>query len=159
MDVQDQIGIFVQAQSHTVGLGFRHGARLPEKEVAIGIKGFRFDFELHAGETGTWLFFLAARRLAAVHKNVRVMNHAFVAGPDLDGFQPARAVNRSPKNEIPVHIGASGGKRVRFLRFDNFVRLAQLPTGDKSWGRQKVGGSALDRPLLDPLLNDGYLSV
>src|SRR5690242_18074649 len=88
-----------------------------------------------------------------------MVNDPFVTGPDFDGFQPARAVNRRAKNEIPVDIRASGGKRVLFFRFDNFVRLAQLPTGDKSWGGREVGCGALDSALLNPFVNEGDLFV
>src|SRR5207245_6161091 len=40
MNVQYQVSVFVQAQRHTLRLGFGHSARFPEEEVAVRIKGF-----------------------------------------------------------------------------------------------------------------------
>src|SRR5207249_6574294 len=87
------------------------------------------------------------------------MYHALVSRPDLDGLQPARASDGCSKDEIPIHVGAARGKRVRFFRFDDFIRTTELQAGDKLRGGGKIGGNALDRPLLGPLLNEGDLLI
>ena len=88
-----------------------------------------------------------------------MVNDELVAGPDLDGFQPARAIHGRAKDEIPIHVGAVGWKRVRFLGFDDFVRLPELPAGDESRGGREVARGALDSALLDPSLKEGDLFV
>src|SRR5437762_12350823 len=95
--------------------------------------------------------------LTAVHENVCMVNDELVAGPDLDGFQPARAIHGRAKDEIPIHVGAVGWKRVRFLGFDDFVRLPELPAGDESRGGREVAWSPLESALLDPSLKEGDL--
>ena len=87
------------------------------------------------------------------------MYHALVSRPDLDGLQPARAVDGCSKDEIPIHVGAAGGKRVRLFRFDDFVRLAELPARNKFRGRRQIFRSALRSALFDPPLNEGNLFV
>ena len=87
------------------------------------------------------------------------MNNAFVAGSNLDGFQPTRSINGRSKDEIPIGVGATRGKDEWFFRFYNFSRTAELPAGDKLWRARQVGGSALDSSLLDPPLNKGNLLV
>src|ERR1041384_465474 len=88
-----------------------------------------------------------------------MVDDPFVTGPDLDGFQPARAVNRRAKDEIPIHVGAAGGKRVLLFRFDDFVWLPELPAGDESRGGREVAWSTLDSALLNPFVNEGDLFV
>ena len=157
MGVEDEIGVFVEAKSHAVGLDVGRGTRLPEEEMAVGIEDLGLDDELHAAEACAGFFFLAASGLAAIDQNVRVMNEALVAGANLDGFQPARAIDRRAKDEIPVGVGAAGGQREGFLRFDDHVGLAELPALDELRLGGKIGGIAFGRALIDPGLNAGDL--
>ena len=62
------------------------------------------------------------------------MNDALVAWPDFNRFQPASSLDGRPKDEIPIHVGATRGKSERFFGFDDFIRTAELPAGDKLWG-------------------------
>src|ERR1700739_798189 len=87
------------------------------------------------------------------------MNDPLVAGAYLDGFQPADAIDRGSKDEVPIHVGAGGWQRVRLFGFDNFVRLAELPSWDKlRCGRQIMRGT-FNCSLVNPFLNEGYLVV
>src|SRR2546428_13350366 len=61
------------------------------------------------------------------------------------------------KNKTTKHVRAPGGKGVRLFYFDNFIRLTKLPPGDELRGGGKIGGCALDRLLLDTLLNQSNL--
>src|SRR5437879_1037982 len=97
--------------------------------------------------------------MIAIHQDVRVMNNAFVAGSNLAGFQPTRPINWRSKDEIPIAVGAARGKSVRFFRLNNFIRTSKLPAWDKLWRPRQIAGSAFDRPLLNPLLNEGNLLV
>src|ERR1700737_4049522 len=99
--------------------------------MAVGVEDLGFDGELHSTETRAGFFFLMSRGLPAVDQDIGVMNQALVAGPDLDGLQPASAVDRSAKDKVPESIRAVRGQQERFLGFDDYIRVAELPAFDE----------------------------
>ncbi len=157
VNVENEVRVFVQAERHAIGLGLGHGAGLPEKEVAVWIKGFGFDFDFHAGETRSRLCFLASRGLPAVHQNIGMVDDAFITRANLDSFQPACAIERSAKDEIPIHVRAACREHEGFVRLDDLVWLSKLPARDESWCRWEIGGIAFIVSLLDPFLKEGDL--
>ncbi len=72
--------------------------------MAIGIKDFGLDGQVHPAEACAGFCFLTAAGLLAVDQNIGVMHQAFIAWPDFHGFQPARAVHRGVKHEVPVIV-------------------------------------------------------
>src|SRR5262249_45693203 len=113
MCVQYEVGGFVESKGHAVWFDIRRGARLPEKEMAVGIKNCGLDDQLHTRKADASLFLCMARGFGAVDQHVGVMHEAFVAWTNLDGFQPARAIDRSAEDEVPILIASTRWKRVR----------------------------------------------
>src|SRR6202040_814092 len=112
-----------------------------------------------AAETGARRRFLRARRLHAIHQNIRVMHHALVAGPYFDAFKPACSTHGSAKNKIPVLVAAAGREQVRLFRLDDQVRRARLPAFCKFWTGRQVGRRAFHRALFYPMSDRGDLCV
>src|ERR1700737_3093476 len=94
-------------------------SRLSEEEMAGRIKRFGLNFNFHAAEAGSWVRFLRASRLHAIHQNIRVMYHALIAWPNFDGFEPAGFIYRSGKDKIPVLVATAGRELVRFIGLDD----------------------------------------
>src|SRR6266849_11142513 len=125
--------------------------------MAVGLEDLGFDREIHSAEARAWLFFLVPRGLLAVDQNIGVMDQALVAGANLDGFEPARAIHRGAENEIPIGVCAAGRKPVRPLGFDDDVGLAELPAFDELRLRGEIGRITFECALIDPSLNTGEL--
>ena len=109
MSVQDQIGVFVEADGHSVRFHVRCRTRLPEQKMAVGIEYLRLNSQFHSAESRPRLLFLQASGLPAIHQHVGVVHESFVARADFDGFQPVRSIDRGPKNKIPVGVRAAAG--------------------------------------------------
>src|SRR5271165_7293497 len=81
------------------------------------------------------------------------MDQALVARPYFDRLNPAAFVDRDRQNEIPIGVDPARGQLKRLRRFDDQIRLSQLPSFyEQRLGRQ-VSRTALQHALIDPLLN------
>ena len=159
MNVEHQVGARIESQGHAVGLGIRRGSWLPEEEMAVGIKCFGLNFNFHSAEAGPRGRFLRASRLHAIHQNIGVMHHAFVARPYFDGFEPAGSIHWSAKNKIPILVSAAGGELIRLFRLDNQIRRPHLPAFCKFRSGREIGRRAFDGTLFHPMSDGSDLCV
>ena len=152
--VQDKVGSLVEAQRHSIGLDVRHGAGLPEEEMAVGIEDLRLDHDVHAAETCAGLFFLLARNFLAVDQDIGVMHQALVAGSYLYRFDPARVIDGNRQNEIPVRVEAGGCQSIRLRGLNDEIGLSELPSLGELWLRRQVGRIALVIPCSTHFANE-----
>ncbi len=101
-----------------------------------------------------------ASRLHAIHQDICVMHHAFIAWPYFDGFEPARFIYRSAENKIPVLVSAAGGELIRLFRLDDELRRPYLPAflQISEWAADSEERS-FDDALFHPMSDHGDLSV
>ena len=150
--IQNEVGAFVEAQRHAFGLNVWNGARLPEEQMAVGIKHLRLDANLHTAETCARLGFAFARRARAIHENVRMMHVALVARTNLDRLHPARFLNRHRENEIPIGVDALRRQTQRLRRRQDQVGLSQSPALDELRLRRQIFRIALDLLPAEPIV-------
>jgi hypothetical protein len=128
----------------------RNPAGLPVQKMAVvGFVDAALYHRVHARESFAWRDFLRTRRPRPIDVEIRVMHQTFVAGPDLDGADPSGGLQVRRENEIPVDVGAGGGKGVRSLRLEDQVRRAKLPAVDELRRVRRIGpfGSARRGPI------------
>src|SRR5271157_5320614 len=82
------------------------------------------------------------------------MHQALVARTYLDRLHPAAFVDRDGQNEIPIRVDAARRQLKRLRRFDDQVRLSQLPSFHELRLSWQVRWTALQHTLLNPLLNE-----
>src|SRR5581483_4530652 len=87
------------------------------------------------------------------------MDVLLVARTNLNGFYPARLVNRNGKNKVPVRVGSAGRKSQWLSCRQDQVRLTQPPSFNKFRARRQVFGISFDRSLLDPVGDALDLSI
>src|SRR5260370_21786475 len=81
------------------------------------------------------------------------MNGANVAGTNLDGFHLTPVMHRRGKDEVPEEVRPVSGQREWFVRRDDQVRRAELPSGCEDGKRRRVHGRAFGRTGTDPLFD------
>src|SRR6516165_4606403 len=105
------------------------------------------------------MFFLSARGMQAVDQDIGVMHDAFFPGANFDGANPARGLEIGGENEVPVAVGAAGGKLVGLARTKDDVGLAELPSGSELGGRGEVAGVSFGQAFVGPGLKKSDLLV
>ena len=121
--------------------------------MAVGIEGFLFDVEVHAGEAGAGDLLLPARGARAVEDDVGMVKRLGCARTDFDGLHPASGCNRDGQDEIPEDFGAVGGELVGLRDTEDQVGRAKLPF-IAELGRLRGAPDALRGALLDPVLDE-----
>src|SRR5580700_4343654 len=120
--------------------------------MAVGIEDLRFDANLHAAKTCARLGFPLTQDFPAIDQNIGMMHIALVAGTNFDRFYPSRLADWNVKNKVPISISSRRGKNEWLLRFQDHVRVAELPTFHKFRRWRQVGRITLNFSLFDPTL-------
>jgi hypothetical protein len=118
MKVQDQICCRIQTPAHIGRLRTQDAGRLPEEEVRIGIEvaGVRFGDHVHTRKSRPTIFAVSsAERLRTVKNNVRVMYHARVVQPQLQGADIARFRQAARDYEVAEDVTAASRQAERFV--------------------------------------------
>ena len=84
MRVQHQVISRIKLPRQSIRLFPRYAARLPKEKMAIEIEGRAHDLQIHTGETCSWLRFLPARGIFAIHDQIRVVHELGATRPNFD---------------------------------------------------------------------------
>src|ERR1700722_14131728 len=105
----------------------RSAARLPEKQMAVGVEWAAHNCQIHAWESFAGTGLLRARRSRTVHQQIGVVDQSAVAGPNFNGANPSASGDSGRQDEVPVDVQAGRGQRVGTWRFDHQIWRAELP--------------------------------
>ena len=116
MQVQHEIGAWIETPAHALRLQLQNAGRLPEKKVGIGIEGVGGGFgdDIHAREAGvSVLTVVFAERLRAVKHHVRMMNNARISEMELQAADVTGGCQSGRHDEVAKDIGSFGGQMER----------------------------------------------
>src|SRR5215813_7529987 len=85
------------------------------------------------------------------------MDQTLVAGTNFNRLQPARAIDRSAEDKIPISVRSARRQGVWLLRSSDDVRLAELPAFGELRLVRKILGISFCGALVDPGLQAGDL--
>ena len=155
VEQQDQVGTGIERPRVVGRLHHRHLARRPAVHV-VHLSA------VHRRETGTRLGTIErARHPPEIDGHVRVVQHLWAIGAELDGAHVARRGDRYRNDEVAEHVAGSRLRlqHVRLRQRQHQIGGAKLPSAGKRRRLWRVGRIPLGRAALDPLRDERDLII
>jgi len=124
MQLDDEVGPFVEPPRHAFRRGDRPAPRRPAHKRSFGILRV---LERHPVEAGLPILSVApARRRCPIDADHRVVDRRAV-GLELHGADEDAGAQGRPQHEIAIHVVGAGLDVVRTVRRENDIGLTELP--------------------------------
>ena len=151
VQLDDEIGVRLEAPREILRQQRRHLTRRPAEEMAVGILRRVRDQAVVA--RARICLVETTRGGGPIDADVGVVDDAGVARPELQPAHEARAVDGHRQDEDVKDVGAFRRQRVRLRQRDDEVGLAELPAFRPRARGGQVARIALLGSFVDPLLD------
>ena len=160
VDLDDEIGVGIEAPRVIVRQQRRDLAGRPAEEVSFGvIGGTKNQAAVTRGRIGVVHL---SRRGRPIDADVRVVHDFRIAGTKFESAHESSCVHRQRDHEDAEHVGAAGRQRVRFRQRDDEIGCAELPACAPplpARKRRQIACVPFRRAVAGPLLKERDLGV
>src|ERR1017187_9251723 len=159
VEIDDEIRAGIELPRHVFRRFLSLRARFPEQKMGVRLElAGGFGDDLHPFKSGLAIFAVAlAQHPCVIDDQVRVMNHAFVAGPQFHGAHVFGFSQIHRQYEVPKNVARFRFQREPLAQVQHEVRRPELPALGEVRRLGNPGGVTQRRALLQPTRKPGDL--